>query len=108
VAARAPDEQQQLLYGLVWDAKQEYDLLLTAPRPWQEAHRVGFEVIELLEYADEDINRQMREALTPEQWELYEITIWSAPTNLFDVIGPDPWGRIGRTRNPHAGPHRLR
>jgi hypothetical protein len=94
------DAQQQLLFGLVWDAKMERDLLMDVERGLllhpnvdvANAAVAAFPEVfgDYYEQTNAEINRQMREVLTPEQWELYKTTIWSWPTNLAKYIGPDP------------------
>jgi hypothetical protein len=90
--ARLTDAQQQQYFGLIWDAKQEWKLLLAQPiSPDTPLNLIGVEWPQFLLGADEDINRQMREVLTPEQWELYIHGAGvSSPVVMFDFIGPDP------------------
>jgi hypothetical protein len=90
VEAQPTDEQQQLLYGLVWDAKMESDLLLASNVTGADYYAFGEVVVAFHEQTNAEINRQMREALTPAQWEIYKVTIWELPTILFDIVGPDP------------------
>jgi hypothetical protein len=78
VEAQLTDAQQQLFFGLLWDAKMQagitWDHLIAT---WD------FEMLgDFYEQADADIDAQMRAALTPSQWEVYERVIRD-PTSLF-------------------------
>jgi hypothetical protein len=87
VEAQFTDEQQQLFFRLMWDAKQEWDLLAATAsiRYWEMPQAIG----DFYEHTNENIDRQMREVLTPEQWEVYDRFI---PVTLFHEfpIGPEP------------------
>jgi hypothetical protein len=88
--ARLTDAQQQQYFGLIWDAKQEWKLLLAQPiSPDTPLNLIGVEWPQFLLGANEDINRQMREVLTPAQWDLYHRHV-SSPVVMFDFVGPDP------------------
>jgi ABC-type uncharacterized transport system involved in gliding motility auxiliary subunit len=100
VEGQVTDAQQQLFFGLLWDAKMEYDLLVDVERGLMRDPNVDvvnaavamFPDVygDYYEQTDAEINRQMREVLTPEQWELYEANIRNIPANLAKYVGPDP------------------
>jgi hypothetical protein len=91
VAAQPTDAQQQLFFGLLWDARMEWDLLVDSNVTAAE-HAAFPEILgEFYEQTDAEINRQMREALTPKQWEVYK-DILNVPTSLFHnfPLAPEP------------------
>jgi hypothetical protein len=88
VEAKLTDAQQQLFFGLMWDAKQEWDLLVesSTTRAWEMPQAIG----DFFEHTNENINRKMREVLTPEQWWHYDHVV--TPVALLDEfpIGSEP------------------